>query len=94
MFHNVDSTNCPFKVGDGNTLIHGDFCLPNILVKDNKVVGFIDLADGGVGDIWYDYAWCIWSFEYNLKTKEYTNELLKELNIIFDEEKFLKYTSD
>ena len=94
MFHSIDSANCPFIVGDGNTIIHGDFCLPNILVKDNRVVGFIDLADGGVGDIWCDYAWCIWSLEYNTGTDKYTNQLLKELNIVFDEEKFLKYTCD
>jgi aminoglycoside phosphotransferase len=94
MFHNVDVTNCPFIVGDGNTIIHGDFCLPNILVKDNRVVGFIDLEAAGVGDIWCDYAWCIWSLEYNTGTDKYTNQLLKELNIVFDEEKFLKYTCD
>lgn len=94
MFHNVDASNCPFIVGEGNTIIHGDFCLPNILVKDNKISGFIDIGDAGVGDAWCDYAWCIWSMEYNLKTKEYTPQLLRKLKIEFDEEKFLKYTKD
>lgn len=75
-----------------NTLIHGDLCLPNILINDNKVVGFIDLGDAGIGDPWIDYAWCIWSLEYNLKTKEYTSILLDKLGIEFDEEKFNKYT--
>ena len=74
-----------------NTLIHGDFCLPNILAIDNKIVGFIDLGDAGIGDPWRDYAWCIWSLEYNLKTKDYTPLLLKKLNINFDEEKYKKY---
>jgi aminoglycoside phosphotransferase len=74
-----------------NTLIHGDFCLPNILAIDNKIVGFIDLGDAGIGDPWRDYAWCIWSLEYNLKTKDYTPLLLKKLNISFDEEKYKKY---
>lgn len=73
------------------TLIHGDFCLPNILVKDNKVVGFIDLGDSGIGDPWRDYAWCIWSLEYNLKSKNYTPLLLSKLNINFNEEKYKKY---
>jgi kanamycin kinase/aminoglycoside 3'-phosphotransferase-3 len=77
-----------------SVLSHGDFCLPNILVKDDMVVGFIDLEAAGVGDIWCDYAWCIWSLEYNTGTNKYTNQLLKELNIVFDEEKFLKYTCD
>jgi kanamycin kinase len=77
-----------------DTLIHGDFCLPNILVKDNKVSGFIDLSDSGIGDPWCDYAWCIWSLEYNLKTKDYTPILLEKLGIEFDKEKFERYTKD
>lgn len=76
-----------------DTLIHGDYCLPNILVKEDKVVGFVDLGDAGIGDPWYDYAWCIWSLEYNLKTKDYTPLLLEKLGIEFNEEKFNKYTS-
>ena len=77
-----------------NTLIHGDCCLPNILVKDDKVVGFIDLGDSGIGDPWQDYAWSIWSLEYNLKTNKYTNLLLEKLNIEFDKEKFNKYINE
>ena len=91
MFHSKDTKGCPFIVGNGDSLIHGDFCLPNILVKDDQVVGFVDIGDAGVGDIWYDYAWCIWSFEYNLGTKEYTKYLLDELKIEFDKEKFIIY---
>ena len=75
-----------------DTLIHGDFCLPNILVRDDKIVGYIDLGDAGIGDPWCDYAWCIWSLEYNLRTKEYTPLLLEKLGIQFDQEKFDKYT--
>lgn len=77
-----------------HTLIHGDCCLPNILVKDDKVVGFIDLGDSGIGDPWQDYAWSIWSLEYNLKTNKYTNLLLEKLNIKFDKEKFDKYINE
>ena len=88
------------KIDDNNyiidpnhhTLIHGDYCLPNILVKNNQVVGFIDLGNSGIGDPWMDYAWCIWSLEYNLKTDKYTNLLLKKLGIEFDKEKYDKYT--
>ena len=79
---------------DYHTLIHGDCCLPNILVKDDKVVGFIDLGDSGIGDPWQDYAWSIWSLEYNLKTNKYTNLLLEKLNIKFDKEKFDKYINE
>lgn len=74
-----------------NTLIHGDFCLPNIMVYNNEITGFIDLGDSGIGDPWRDYAWCIWSLEYNLNSKEYTPLLLEKLHISFDEDKYNKY---
>lgn len=91
--HSVKIDNCPFtnSYSNGDSFIHGDFCLPNILVKDNKVSGFIDLNDAGVGDKYADYSWCIWSFEYNLKTKEFTPILLKELGVEFNQELFDKY---
>lgn len=75
-----------------NTLIHGDFCLPNILVTNENNIGYIDLGDAGIGDPWRDYAWCIWSLEYNLNSKDYTPYLLEKLNIKFDEELYKKYT--
>ena len=65
-----------------------------IIVKDDKVVGFIDLGDSGIGDPWRDYAWSIWSLEYNLKTNKYTNLLLEKLNIKFDKEKFDRYINE
>lgn len=76
---------------DGKTFVHGDFCLPNILVKDDEIVGIIDTCHAEFNDPWIDYAWCIWSYEYNLKTNIYTPILLKELNIEFDLEKYNKY---
>lgn len=92
ILHNTKVDDKKFVIdNEYNTLIHGDFCLPNILAVDDKVVGFIDLGDSGIGDPWRDYAWCIWSLEYNLKTKDYTPLLLEKLNIRFDEEKYRKY---
>lgn len=94
MVHSVEILNCDIMNQDsvGNCFIHGDFCLPNILAKDNHVSGFIDTEAAGIGDPWMDYAWCIWSFEHNLGTKEYTPLLLKELGIEFDKEKYNRYT--
>lgn len=94
IFHSIDSKTCPFIVGEGDTVIHGDFCLPNILIKEDRVVGFVDMGDAGVGDAWCDYAWCIWSLEYNLNSKDYTELLLNELNIEFDKDKFIEYTKN
>ncbi len=95
MIHSVDISDCPIKSLDseGDCFIHGDFCLPNILEKDGKVSGFIDLEAGGIGDPWMDYAWCIWSLEYNLGTDRYTGLLLDALGIVFDREKFDQYTN-
>lgn len=46
-------------------LSHGDFCLPNIFLKDNQVSGFIDLGAAGVGDKWRDIALCYRSLKHN-----------------------------
>ncbi|MDE6517212.1 MAG: phosphotransferase [Acetatifactor sp.] len=95
MIHSVDISDCPIKSPDseGDCFIHGDFCLPNILAKDGKVSGFIDLEAGGIGDPWMDYAWCIWSLEYNLGTNQYTGLLLDALEIVFDRAKYDQYTN-
>ena len=46
-------------------LSHGDFCLPNIILNDGEVSGFIDLDDAGVGDKWRDIALCHRSLKHN-----------------------------
>ena len=46
-------------------LSHGDFCLPNIFIDDNRISGFIDLGDTGVGDKWRDIALCYRSLKHN-----------------------------
>lgn len=93
MYHSIDISGCDLINPDseGDCFVHGDFCLPNILVKDGKVSGFIDTEASGIGDPWMDYAWCIWSYEYNLGTDRYTPVLLEKLGITFDREKFDRY---
>lgn len=44
---------------------HGDLCLPNIFLEGEKVSGFIDLGDSGVGDKWKDIALCYRSLRWN-----------------------------
>lgn len=46
-------------------LSHGDFCLPNIFIKNGKLSGLIDLGATGVGDKWRDIALCYRSLRNN-----------------------------
>ena len=46
-------------------LSHGDFCLPNIFIKDGKVSGFIDVGRAGICDKWKDIALCYRSLMHN-----------------------------
>ena len=54
-----------------DTLLHGDYCLPNIILDDWQFNGFIDLDNGGVGDRHIDLFWGAWTLHFNLKTTEY-----------------------
>ena len=53
-----------------DTLLHGDYCLPNIMLNDWKFSKFIDVDHGGVGDRHIDLFWGAWSLFFNLKTDE------------------------
>ena len=59
-----------------DTLLHGDYCLPNVLLDNWKFSGFIDLGGGGVGDRHFDLFWGIWSLFFNLKTNDYFQRYL------------------
>lgn len=61
-----------------DTLIHGDFCLPNVMVKDGKFSCFIDLAMAGLGDKHVDLYWALWSLQHNLGTEQYTDYFLDQ----------------
>lgn len=59
-----------------DTLIHGDACLPNVLLKDWEFSAFIDFGQAGAGDRHIDLFWALWSLEYNLKTDAWTDYFL------------------
>ena len=54
-----------------DTLLHGDYCLPNIMLEDFAFSGFIDVGNGGVGDRHVDLYWGAWTLNFNLKTDKY-----------------------
>jgi len=56
--------------------LHGDACLPNIILDDFKFSGFIDFEGGGIGDRHFDILWTIWSLQHNLKSQDYKNIFL------------------
>jgi len=59
-----------------DTLLHGDYCLPNIMLKDWRFSGFIDLDSSGVGDRHIDLFWGVWTLFFNLKTNAYYDRFL------------------
>jgi kanamycin kinase len=59
-----------------DTLLHGDYCLPNIMLDHWQFSGFIDLDAGGLGDRHIDLFWGIWSLQFNLKTDRYRERFL------------------
>ena len=59
-----------------DTLIHGDYCLPNIMLDNWKLSGFLDLDTGGVGDRHVDLFWATWSLQFNLHTDAWRDRFL------------------
>ncbi len=57
-------------------LLHGDYCLPNIVLDDWRISAFIDVGNGGVGDRHIDLFWGVWTLWFNLKTNEYADRFL------------------
>jgi len=54
-----------------DTLLHGDYCLPNIMLYNWNFSGFIDLGNGGIGDRHVDLYWGAWTLWRNLGTEQY-----------------------
>lgn len=87
--HKMDFSGCPVKSKTSSlipnsliqnpeytALIHGDYCLPNILLEDFKFTGLIDLDHAGIGDPHRDIVSAFWTLNRNLKTDKYNDLFL------------------
>ncbi len=64
--HATDPSGCPFGVRvRGSVLIHGDYCLPNVLVSSGRLSGIVDVGRSGLGRPDDDLAAGVWTLQYN-----------------------------
>lgn len=74
-FPTADEAYATFVMGKAafrcDVLLHGDYCLPNVIFDGWRFSSFIDLGNGGVGDRHVDLFWGAWTLCYNLKTDAY-----------------------
>ncbi|HKW59119.1 MAG TPA: phosphotransferase [Candidatus Dormibacteraeota bacterium] len=64
--HATDATGCPFGVRKrGHVLIHGDYCLPNVLVDEGRFSAVVDVGLAGLGNPETDLAAGVWTLQYN-----------------------------
>lgn len=61
---------------DSQVLLHGDYCLPNIMLDNWRFSGFIDVGCGGIGDRHIDLYWGCWTLLYNLKDEKWCSRFL------------------
>jgi kanamycin kinase len=74
---------------------HGDYCLPNIILKDGALSGVIDWDHAGISDPYADLEACMWSIGYNYgeDTEKLKQPFLREYGLEEpDEAKLQWYT--
>ncbi|TJY41794.1 aminoglycoside 3'-phosphotransferase [Cohnella pontilimi] len=70
---------------------HGDYCLPNVILQDGRLSGFIDWGRAGVADRYQDIALAVRSIRYNFG-EEYVATFLDVYGITqLDESKVSYY---
>lgn len=77
-----------------DALLHGDYCLPNIILDDWRFSGFIDFDHAGLSDRHIDVFWGAWTLWFNLHTSAYGNRFLDAYGRdVIDEDKLTAITA-
>jgi kanamycin kinase len=64
--HATEAEDCPFGTRKpGNVLVHGDYCLPNVLVEDGNLSALVDVGRAGLANPETDLAAGVWTLQYN-----------------------------
>ena len=64
--HATEASGCPFGTRKpGHVLSHGDYCLPNVLVRDGELTGLVDVGGAGLASPEVDLAAGVWTLRYN-----------------------------
>jgi aminoglycoside phosphotransferase len=69
---------------------HGDYCVPNIILKNRKLSGFVDWAEAGGADRYQDIALLTRSVKYNFGS-EYEKDVFRIYGIEPDWKKIYFY---
>jgi kanamycin kinase len=69
---------------------HGDYCAPNVLLRDGRVSGYVDLGELGVADRWWDIAVGAWSVGWNFGAG-YESDFYEGYGIAPDPERIAYY---
>lgn len=74
---------------------HGDYCLPNILIQQGKISGFVDLGLSGLGDPYRDLTLIVRSIRRNLGKSGYDHSsLLTVVNPISKKSSSTRYLTN
>jgi aminoglycoside phosphotransferase len=76
--------------GEDLVFTHGDYCVPNIILKDGQLSGFVDWGNAGVADRYQDLALLTRSILYNFG-EDWTKKIFEIYDIEPDWKKIRFY---
>ena len=62
----VDELTSMIPANEDLVFVHGDICLPNIMMRDDKIIGMVDWGKAGVSDRYQDIALLLRIYEQDL----------------------------